>query len=281
MEEKKNEFKEAMKYEGKITIPNHEAIQAKYEEARRKLKEEMQLKQKRQEKKARNRKIMYGMMGAIGVTAITIVGYKMAGREGQKEPVKYTRKPVIEQQLEEKELTAKKMMPEEEIKELDAIFKDMYIEAYEIVTGDKKMTTEDIQIEPSDESYVYVNQKTGEIITHGEHPYEIEEKLEQNGVSWQSKGNVRVYKVRNKEGEVIDCVTMEGGEAISVTPSEQYGKEYTSILEKMGTAIPYGLEYKEALEKGMDKETLQDKRDQYREAFVNYEKPMTEHDLEL
>ncbi len=277
----KSKFREEMKYEGEITIPNQEAIQARYEKAREQIKREM-----KEKKKARNRKIMYGVLGAI---AITITGYKTLNKESQKEEVRYTKKPAVEQELVEQELTAKKMTVEEEKESLKAIFNDIYIEAYKIITNDDNITAQDIEIFLSNESYVYVDQKTGEMITHGEYPNETEERLEQKGVSYQSRADVRVYKVRKKEGEVIDCVTMEDGKVIPVIPGEQYGKDYISILEKIGPVIPYGLEYKNLLGKGIDKNTLQDKREQYREVFVNYEKPtkeiesteITEHDLEL
>ncbi len=54
----------------------------------------------------------------------------------------------------------------------------------------------------------------------------------------------------NTRGDIIDCITMKDGEPKKVTIGEQYGQNTVSILEKMGSVIPNGIDCIGYLENG-------------------------------
>lgn len=133
----------------------------------------------------------------------------------------------------------------------------IYIEA----TGDDKLEIDDITISgPNNQNFVYVNQETDEMITHGKYPDEVVQKLKNNGVSYTIKDDVDVYKVEHKDGKIIDCMTLQNkdGNPVRVIIGEQYDDEtYESVLVKLGDIIPAGLQYAKFIEteRNNDKET--------------------------
>lgn len=137
----------------------------------------------------------------------------------------------------------------------------MYIEQYEKETGDTKRTTEDIKFKgKTNQDYIYVNQETGEMITHGEKPEETEQKLKKDGISYKRKGDIDIYKVMDKDGKGIEGITLQikDGEKVPVKVilADQYdNKKNPFILVKMGRVVPDGLDYAKYLEKG-DKDDI-------------------------
>lgn len=143
--------------------------------------------------------------------------------------------------------------------------KNMYVEQYEKITGDTSLTTADIRMYYK--TYLqstYVNKETGEMIQYGENYKQVEQKLKDEGIAYNVGENVEVYKVKNKEGKVIDCVTLGDKDRktvpFKVTMIEQQDESYISILTQMGTFIPYGLDYAQYIEKGNKNDIIISKR---------------------
>ena len=129
------------------------------------------------------------------------------------------------------------------------LLNDIYIDA----TGDDTLKAEDITISgPKNQSFVYVNKETGEMITHGEYPDEVVKKLKNDGVSYTTKDDVDVYRVEHKNGKVIDCMTLQSKdgktEPVKVIIGDQYDEPYESTLVKLKYIIPAGLKCKKYIE---------------------------------
>ena len=58
--------------------------------------------------------------------------------------------------------------------------------------------------------------------------------------------------MHNTSGDIIDCITMKDGQPKKVTIGEQYGQNTVSILEKMGSVIPDGIDCIGYLESGKE-----------------------------
>lgn len=195
--------------------------------------------------------------GIILGTAAT-AGAVLFASSGTKEETVPTPKPTIEASEEPGKINDIK----EEVNNLEneeavlRFLKNEYIENYEKITGDDTLTTEDITITYNYENYVYINDTTGEIITHGENIKNTTQSLQNDGVSYTTKDNVKVYKIKTKEdGKVIDCMTLQNqnGETkpVKVIVGDQYeeSKNNNSILVEMGMVIPNGIDYMENMEK--------------------------------
>ncbi len=132
--------------------------------------------------------------------------------------------------------------------------KNLYIEKYEKIMGDTDLTTADIALYYTYLEKVYVNNKTGEMIQYGGNYKKVERKLENEGITYKTEDNVKVYQVKDTEGKVIDCVALQDKEKetvpVKVTMNDQFNQPYTSVLAKMGTAIPDGMDYREYMQKG-------------------------------
>lgn len=138
--------------------------------------------------------------------------------------------------------------------DIEAFLKNMYIEQYEKITGDETLTTADIKFDFNNwQDYVFVNQETGEIVTHGQNPDITKSKLEGN---YTTKENVNVLKVYNNNGQVIDAVTMKNIEgqyvAVQVNVADELNN-YNSVLansndENLANIINKGLQYAEKIE---------------------------------
>ena len=120
--------------------------------------------------------------------------------------------------------------------------KNMYLEKREQQIGDDTLTTEDITITENYENYIYEDIDTGNMYLHGAKPAEIEEKLENQGINWDTKDNIKVYKVETKEGNVLDCITFisKDGESVPV-PVHIDGQYNESVLAKMGPVARAGV----------------------------------------
>ena len=115
--------------------------------------------------------------------------------------------------------------------EVVAWLKDFYIEEYESVTGDEKLTTADIKILGSAQSYVW---DLGEhVVTHGANPKVTESLLKPDEKECTVKRDLYVYTVRLQDGTIIDAVTEDGKPVI---PGDQYGdyKLDNSVAKYMG-----------------------------------------------
>lgn len=203
-----------------------------------------------------------GITTAVGIGAtVKLLGEpktpKIENVETEKDKVKKFKEnyqeTVEDLELSENYDTERKDI-EKEINELEnkedvlKFLKDQYIEQYEKQTGDMTLTTEDIKLLLTHQDYVFVNQETGEMITHGDLPSQTKELLQKDNVSWTTKDNVPVYKVENKDGETLDCVNIQTQDGKSfpnkIILCDQYqNKEYESVLENMGMVIPKGLNY--------------------------------------
>lgn len=226
-------------------------IQEKEEDLGRKLtrKERIQL-----HKKVKRAFIVKSILG-IGVAATVVAGGVKAlgpGKENKDNQIESTESENEVKDFKEKYKVSESNMQlnsiEQEVDNLETkddvlkFIKDRYIENYEQQTGDTTLTTKDIEITPSHENYVYIDESTGEIITHGENPYETEAELDENGVSYSvDNDGIRTYKVwkldkENQDNkEVMDCMTVENGERVRVIPGESYSemKDYKSVLAEM------------------------------------------------
>ncbi len=252
-------------------------LKEKEEDLGRKLtkKERIQL-----HKKAKRAFIVKSILG-IGVAASVVAGGVKVlgpGEEGKNPQIESTES--IEPSNEVKDFKEQYRVSlnsiEQEVDSLETkddvlnFIKDKYIENYEQQTGDTTLTTKDIEIAPSHENYVYIDESTGEIITHGENPYEAEAELDENGVSYSiNNDGIRTYKVwkldkENRENrEVMDCMTIENGERVRVIPGESYNqmKNYKSVLAEMSPeewkVISTALDYHANFDN--DKETEKEK----------------------
>lgn len=142
--------------------------------------------------------------------------------------------------------------------DIESFFKNMYIEQRVAITGNTDYTTEDIKLDKQYLDTVYVNKKTGEMIPYGSNYKQVEQKLKEEGISYEIEEDVEIYKVTDTEGKVIDCVALKSkdGETVPVKVMmvEQFGKPYTSVLTTMGTAITAGVTYKGYVEKGNERD---------------------------
>lgn len=167
---------------------------------------------------------------------------------------------------------------EQEIKELKTeeevikFVKDMYIEEYEQTTGDTTRTTEDIKVWYGTYlNYAYINDQTGDYITPGETPAITKQKLQNDGISCDNViDDVKIYKITDNNGRMLDAVTLQTGQPTKVISGDQYGEPYISILDKMGDAIPRGLDYAQYIEQG-DELSIGIAQDRFIEAAKEYE----------
>lgn len=140
--------------------------------------------------------------------------------------------------------------------EVDEFLKDFYIEQYEKKTGDTTRTTKDIEFKyKTNQNYVYVNQETGEIITHGETPNQVEQKLKEDGISYKIQHDVDIYRVMDKNGKELEGITLQSKDGktvpVKVILGDQYdNKQDISILAEMRRVIPCGFHYRDFLKKG-------------------------------
>ena len=130
--------------------------------------------------------------------------------------------------------------------------KNLFIEDYEKKTGDTSLSTENIEIWEKTQDRVYVDAETGLMITHGDDPALTMQKLEEHGVSYDEEENVKIYEIKKKDGEVIDCGALvdEKLEKAILGKDLFTDKEYAGILttEKLGRIVPIVFECRKFME---------------------------------
>lgn len=115
--------------------------------------------------------------------------------------------------------------------------KDFYIEEYEKETGDQTLTTKNTKMTATKQNYIYINNETGEFITHGLTPAVTGQKLKEKGINYSSMDNVTIYKIEKIEGEdieTIDCGAAINGKLEKLTLGEELdsNKQTPSILTR-------------------------------------------------
>lgn len=251
---------------------------------------------KKQKQKARNRakrKIKRrAILVALGITGVgaVVAGTKLLP-EGQQEPsrIEGAAKNFRDfYKVNENDLLKGESEVEKEINELqnseDVLnyLKNMYIEKYEQKTGDETLMTDNIKIIKSSQNYVYIDDQTGDIITHGELPELTIKALEENGISDDNiEYDVDIYRIEKNDGEIIDMMAMgeKDGERqfVRAVSGNEYNemKDYESVLVEsgIGEIIKDGMYYMEnfedenakkefinSIEEAQSQETTQDKQ---------------------
>lgn len=239
---------------------------------------ERTLKIKRQKKKLRIK--MVGIVGALALTSTSYIHNQKKNEEENRDHM------TIEVEMETGTENVEKEEPikvenisyaytKEGLKyqkeSLISYLKNMYIEELEEKTGDTSLTTEDIILRTASyENYVFVNCQTGEMITHGDNPMITEQKLINDGISYDIKENVKLYKIYDKEGKIIDCITMKEGNPIKVIVGEQYGEDSQSLLCEMGDVIPKGLDCVEHFE-NKDRKKIPESKAEFMKSLEEFE----------
>lgn len=248
-------------------------------------------KERRIEHQKAKRKFIIGTILGLGGALTVAGGVKAIGEHTEakndiqaeletEENLSFSEKYAVSVEQLNHEETPKKNI-EEEIEQLENkqeilnYIKNMYIESYEEQTGDNTLTTADIKIKVGHESYIYMDNNTKEIITHGEKPDLTIQMLEENNVSYSAENCdlEKIYKVYGKDGKIIDCMTFDGEEATKVIPGDQYSdmKEYKSTFVEMG-------KYKcKAFEEGVNYFSNYDNKDKdvYMKRFIRSSRKST------
>lgn len=231
-----------------------------------KQKKEKERRQREQKKRQIKKKVIKSTallatlgLGTVGVIHGMNILEERQNREASikiQEEEKIEEISLFEQEPEEKE---EKEDLTETRNNLLAFLKNDYVENYERMTGDTGLKTSDIAIRSSYENYIFINNQTGEMYTHGETPKTVMEKLEALGIDYSTEDNVKVYKVSrviDGEEKVIDCIRVINEKAQGIVLPDQYGEPYQSVLQEMGNLIPDGLDCIEAMEQGNEKDIM-------------------------
>lgn len=228
-------------------------------------------KQIRKEERKRKWKVF---LSAIGLSGVAILGgdkllnapqgdidsYKTEyetftndEKEGRKSFQEQLREGVqiqeISQEPRDRVQEIKEMQKEQDVNDF---LIDHWVENYENTTGDTTLKTSDIgEVDKEYQDYVYVDQATGQWITHGLTPDITKQKLIDAGISFEEKHDVDVYVVRGINERIMDCATLEKGQFVKVIPGDQYGEPYISVFEKMqDSIISLGIDYADYIERG-------------------------------
>ena len=248
---------------------------------------------KEEAKKARSKATVLALVGALGIGGV--VGYTLGTRnseilgitEGEKGKIEIDMGEVTgdlnirneeenkdkraifvdglkyqapeEQEPTKEEIIAEEIRKLDSAEEIDEYLANLYIEAYEQQTGDKKLNTSDIQINENYESYIYVLDD-GQLVSHGDLPYETEKQIKADGksISGSIDDNVRIYYVKLTEtGKTIDEMTTN---LERVIPGENYTemKDNDSVLCDIAEITERSFELKKVL-----KELKNDSNNEY------------------
>lgn len=145
--------------------------------------------------------------------------------------------------------------------------KNAYIEEYEAVTGDDKLTTSDIKIVYSPQNYEY-ELNEGTIVSHGTTPAVTEDAIRASGNTIKSinydTNYYTVYKKMNSENsyEVFDCIKFGKDEnfneiSIPVIPGDRYSEMkdgYISVLNNMAPIVKNAFRLMDVIENSNDVE---------------------------
>ena len=228
--------------------------------------------------------IAIGTLAAATVTSVTAsskaeeetqkANQVKVEQENFKDQIKYDVEKDEKQASEPNNVERANQLETEE--EVEEFLKDIYIEQYEKKTGDTTRTTEDIEFKgKKNQDYVYVNQETGEIITHGKTPNQVEQKLKKDGISYKIQHDVDIYRVMDKDGKELEGITLQRKDEetvpVKVILGDQYdNKQDTCILAEMGLVIKYGTDYEKYLKKG-NKNDIADSKAKFIKAVEDFE----------
>lgn len=260
--EKRKKFLEDMKQEGLDEMPHDPKD---IEQARKAI----------ERRRQRDRRLIIGA-GAVGLVAAVGVaaGTRSCGKqEPEPKSVMPPRNPAIEKldtSYELLELNSTEIEQNESKDDILRFLKNEYIENREKKRGESELTTENITFKVVPQDYVYVNTETGEIITHGESPYETMDMLEREGISYEIQKNIQMYEVLYEE-EIIDAIALKGEPVLDENGNQAFDengkvkKEIVpvkvtmgdsryrpfeeSTLMEMGEMIAKGIDYAENIEK--------------------------------
>ena len=144
-----------------------------------------------------------------------------------------------------------------------AYIKKLYIEAMNKEMQYNTLTVDDIQITYNYEDFLYIDINTGNLFTHGDYPEVTKENLKDKyGINVIGFGdNEKVYKVKNKDGKIIDCASFQNIDGSDEPKLEKVYieddyKNFKSILTTMGTVIPSGISYYERFEDEVEKQNF-------------------------
>ena len=220
--------------------------------------------------KSKRRATLLALAGAIGIGAGAValppaaraIGEAQRQNNQKSKEVwreKYRIEPLSADQTEKSnEEQTRTSLGEKQVNQLkdkdDVVnyLKELYIEQYQTQTNtdNDTLNVDDIHIyEPTYENYIYQDMNTGELITHGDYPEETRKKLDENGVIYQAiVEDTKVYKVTDKNDDIIDCVTYQDKEGkrvpVKLTIGYKYGEEQNEdVLSNMGTVVQDGWEY--------------------------------------
>lgn len=147
--------------------------------------------------------------------------------------------------------------------------------------GDTETTTEDIKIYSGNQNSLFIDDNTGEAITHGEAPEATKQNLVNKGISfheyWPDNEVIVVYRVQKNE-EVLGCTTLLGGVPTKVRLGDQYDNEYCDI-SKMAKVFSTGFKCMNELEKGDETGIFLSKKD-FIKAVEELEQPQKSQEVE-
>ena len=159
----------------------------------------------------------------------------------------------------------------EQYKETEDFLKMMYVELQRQMEVNTELTEDQIILnKPQYQRTIFVNNETGEYITHSGAPDVIEQKLRQDGIHYSTEENVKIYTIENTKGDIIDEITLKHDMPKKVIIGSQYEKPYNSVLIEMGEVYVDGLAYMQYLEKG-DKTDIIISQRRWQEAIEKYE----------
>lgn len=252
---------------------------------KKKIREEIQRRERRKgklsekEKKAirrkihkqQKRKIVYTAMLAtlgIGATKLAVDEIKFLNEAQEVATSNKTKKEEFHQMYEEE---IQESDIEKEVKalrnkdEILSFMKDEIVEDYEKNTGDTEITTEDIKIYFENQNSIFIDDNTGEAITHGEAPEATKQNLANKGITFheywpENNGIITVYKVQKQE-EVLGCTALLNGNPTKVKLGDQYENEYNYDLSKMAKVLSTGFNCIHEMERGDETGTFWAKKD--------------------
>lgn len=225
-------------------------------------------------KKAVRRARVIGMLAALGITT-AVAGTKMLNSGKNNNPVVEQEEMTNAQKHSEfvntykQDIEPVKYAYVDDINNLKtqeeelAYIKKLYIEAMNEEMQYNTLTADDIQITYDYENYLYIDTNTGNLFTHGDYPDVTKQSLKDKyGINVIGFGdNEKVYKVKNKDGKIIDCASFQNIDGSDKPKLEKVyiGDGYEnskSILATMGTVIPSGISYYERFEDEGEKQNF-------------------------
>lgn len=222
-------------------------------------------KEKRQKNKQKN-DFKKGLIaaGAAGLSVVSAVGLTTACNnhyeKQNKKQTTYENESNTQQDNNDNILVAMEETENSIIQEVNELntkekalrfFKNMYIELHEEKNGESEYTTENIILSDNNyQDYVFVNDITGEYITHGNTPDEVKQKLINDNISFRTEENIEICSISDKDGKIIDSISFKKDTPHKVIIGDQYEESYNSVLVEIGGVFVAILNYADVLENG-------------------------------